>query len=164
MRIDLEVRIGDTPGKLIELIKPISNNGGNIFAVWHNHEKKINNMIPVRVKFDLPEELRETSIKNIKKELKEKQIQIKSLTMDEDLKQIVVILSGHVFDTDIVNTIDRLASEKIIVSELKAIFTEMNEISNVKLKLNVNSGISREKVFEELDAICEEKDLFLIRS
>lgn len=164
MRIDLEVRIGDTPGKLIELIKPISNNGGNIFAVWHNHENKINNMIPVRVKFDLPVELRETSIKNIRKELKEKQIQIKSLTMDEDMKQIVVILSGHVFDTDIVNTIDRLASEKIIVSELKAIFTEMKEISNVKLKLNVNSGISREKVFEELDAICEEKDLFLIRS
>jgi ACT domain-containing protein len=164
MRIDLEVRIGDTPGKLIELIKPISNNGGNIFAVWHNHENKINNMIPVRVEFDLPEELKETSLKNIKKELKEQKIQIKSLTMDEEMKQIVVILSGHVFDTDIVNTIDRLASKDIFVSELKAIFTEMNEISNVKLKLNVNSGITREKVFEELDAICEEKDLFLIRS
>ncbi|TFF95574.1 MAG: hypothetical protein EU547_07380 [Promethearchaeota archaeon] len=164
MQVDLEVRIGDTPGKLIELIKPISNNGGNIFAVWHNHENKINNMIPVRIKFDLPKELQETSIKNIKEALKKQQIQIKSLIMDEEVKQIVVILSGHVFDTDIVNTIDRLASKSIVVSELKAIFTDMKEISNVKLKLNVNSGITREKVFKELDAICQEKDLFLIRS
>ncbi len=162
--IDLEVKIGDTPGKLIELLKPISDNGGNIYAVWHNHENKVNNLIPVRIKFDLPKELRETSLNNIKKELQKQQIQIKSLTLDEEIKQIVVILTGHVFDTDIVNTIDRLASKNIKVHELKAYFTDMNAVSNVKLKLNVNSGITRELVFEELNSICGEKDLFLIRS
>jgi len=31
--INLEVKIPDTPGSLIELIKPISKNGGNIYGL-----------------------------------------------------------------------------------------------------------------------------------
>ncbi len=162
--ISLMVRIPDTPGSLIELIKPISNNGGNIFAVLHHHDKKTDDMIPVSVSFELPEGLHEASLRNIKKELQEKRIQIDNIILGAERQQIMVILSGHVFDTDVVDTIDRLASKGIKVSELHAIFTEMNEISNVRLKLNISETITKKKVFEELNDICKEKNLILLRS
>ena len=162
--INLMVKVPDTPGSLIELIKPISNNGGNIFAVLHHHDKKTDDMIPVSISFELPEELYETSLRNIKKELQEKRIQIDNIVLGSERQQIMVILSGHVFDTDVLDTIDRLASKGIKVSELQAIFTEMNEISNVKMKFNISESMTKKKVFNELNQICEEKNLILIRS
>ena len=66
--INLEVKLPDTPGNLVELIKPISNNGGNIFGILHHHDKIINNLIPVSVSFELSEELTDIGLKNIKKD------------------------------------------------------------------------------------------------
>ncbi|TFF97539.1 MAG: amino acid-binding protein, partial [Promethearchaeota archaeon] len=47
LEVNIVVRLPDTPGSLIELIKPISDNGGNIFGILHYHDKKINNKITV---------------------------------------------------------------------------------------------------------------------
>ena len=74
--IYLEVKIPDTPGSLIEMIKPISQHGGNIAGILHNHDKKLNNMIPVTVWFDLNEEPIDLPIKNIQNDLIEKNIEI----------------------------------------------------------------------------------------
>ena len=70
--ITLECLIPDYPGSLIEFIKPISDNQGNIFGILHYHDKKRNNMIPVSVSFDLPQELMESSLDKIQKELRNK--------------------------------------------------------------------------------------------
>ena len=64
--IYLEVKLPDIPGSLIELIRPVSQHGGNIYGVLHHHDKKINNMIPVDIWFELSEELIQISLKNIK--------------------------------------------------------------------------------------------------
>jgi len=162
--IDLEVRIPDTPGSLIELIKPISNNGGNIFGILHHHDKKINNMIPVNITFELNEELKETSLENIKLELREKNIRIDKIALGEDKRHLTVILTGHVFDTDIVDTIKRLASKGIKVPELQAKFTEISEVSNVKFKVDFPESMRKEEILLELNKICKEKQLMLIHS
>ncbi|MBY9007367.1 MAG: hypothetical protein KGD63_11485 [Candidatus Lokiarchaeota archaeon] len=162
--INLEVRIPDTPGCLIELIKPISNNGGNIFGILHHHDKKINNMIPVNISFELNAKLRERKLENIKDELRKSKIQIDKIKIGIEQHHFVVILTGHVFDTDVVDTIKRLASKKIKVSELQAKLTEISEVSDVKLKIDLPESITKEEMIDELDKICEEKDLTLIRS
>ena len=77
--INLEVKIPDTPGSLIELIKPISNNGGNVYGILHFHDRKTNNMIPVNISFELSESIQEVSLKKIKSELKERNIQIENI-------------------------------------------------------------------------------------
>ena len=64
--INLEVKLPDTPGNLIELIKPISENGGNIFGILHHHDKKVGNMIPVTVTFELNDEVLEKNLTGIK--------------------------------------------------------------------------------------------------
>lgn len=164
MMINLEVRLADTPGALVELIKPISKNGGNIFGILHHHDKIINNLIPVSVSFELSEELKDISLKNIEKELTDKNIQIDKVIIGKDERNLTVILTGHVFDTDVTDTIKRLAKKDIKVSELQAKFTEVSEVSNVKLKILFPELMSREDSIKELEAICKEKNLFLLRT
>ena len=164
MMINLEVRLEDTPGALVELIQPISNNGGNIFGVLHHHDKIINNLIPVSVSFELSEELKDISLKNIEKELSDKNIQIDKVIIEKDVRNLTVILTGHVFDTDVTDTIKRLAKKDIKVIELQAKFTEVSEVSNVKLKITFPESISKEESIKELETICEEKNLFLLRT
>ncbi len=162
--INLEVKIPDTPGSLIELIRPISKNGGNIYGILHFHDRKINNMIPVNISFDLSEEIQEVSLQKIKKELKEKNIQIENINYGIEKKLITIILTGHVFDTDVMDTIKRLASKNINVLELQAKFTKLEEVSNVKLRIEFSEDMNKKELINELRKICEEKKLFLITS
>ena len=161
--INLDVRLPDYPGTLIQLIKPISNNGGNIYSILHYHDKKLNNMIPVSITFTLSEEIRDISLKKIQEELREKNIPIDKITFGVKQKELVVILTGHVFDTDVVDTIKRLANKGVKTSELQAKFTELDEVSNVKLKLKIPESITEKELIQELNIICKEKDLSLIR-
>jgi len=160
--INLEVKLPDTPGSLVELIRPISNNGGNIYGILHYHDKKINDLIPVNVTFELNEEIKELSLQKIRKELKENNIQVENITYGIDKREIIVLLTGHVFDTDVLDTIKRLASKEIKISELNAKFTELKEVSNVKLKIEFPENMTKKELIGELRSICKEKELFLI--
>jgi len=164
LEVNIVVRLPDTPGSLIELIKPISDNGGNIFGILHYHDKKINNKIPVEVTFELNEELRDISLENIQKELNEKNIPIEKITFGTKKRHFVIIITGHVFDTDVLDTIKRLAAKGIKTSELQAKFTELEEVSNVRFKFEVPETIKEKEFIEELKKICEEKGLSLIRA
>ena len=160
--INLEVKIPDTPGSLIELIKPISQNGGNIYGILHFHDQKINNMIPVNINFELIEDVKEASLQKIKLKLKEKNIQIVNVSFGIERKSIIILLTGHVFGTDILDTLQRLASQNIKVIELHAKFTEFEEVSNVKLKIEFSEEMTKKEIINEIRKICEEKTLFLI--
>ncbi len=162
--IQLEVNLPDQPGSLVELIKPISDNGGNIFGILHHHDKKLNNLIPVTITFEIKEELREKNLKKIQEEYNEKKIEIVNITLGEERRELIVILTGHVFERDIVGTIKQLALGDIKVSELQAKFTDISEVSNVKFKLKYPESITKEELLRKLEIICEKKELSLLRS
>ena len=160
----LEVNLPDVPGSLIELITPISENGGNIYGILHHHDKKVNNMIPVEISFELSNTILESSMQNIKNDLIEKHIEIIQISIDSKLKTFIFILSGHVFDTDITDTLNHLNSKKINVTELRARFSKSEDISTVKFKVKFPQNMTRVKLIEEINKICKEKNLFLIKS
>ncbi len=162
--IYLEVKLPDIPGSLIEMIKPISQNGGNIYGILHNHNKKTNNMIPVTVWFDINEELIDLSVKNIQKDLIKKNIEIISISIDSKKNVMTFILSGHVFDTDITDTLRRLEKKNIKVFNLQAKFAGLEEISNVKMNVEFPESMTKFELMSEIEKICKEKNLFLIRS
>ena len=62
-----------------------------------------------------------------------------------------------------VDTIKRLAAIGVKTSELQAKFTELEEVSNVKLKLEIPESLTEKELIKELNKICEEKNLTLIR-
>jgi len=162
--IYLEVKLPDIPGSLVELIKPVSQNGGNIHGILHHHDKKLNNMIPVDIWFEINEELIDIALENIKKELIEKNIQLIKISVGSKNKILTFILTGHVFDTDITETIKRLDSKNIKVLELHAKFTGVDEISSVLMKVEFPEVMTKVELTNEIEKICKEKNLFLIRS
>ena len=162
--IYLEAKLPDIPGSLIELIKPISQNGGNIHGVLHHHDKKLNNMIPVDIWFELNSESIEKSLENIKKNLVEQDIQLIKISVGTKKKSLTFILIGHVFDTDITDTIHKLDIKNIKVVDLHAKFTELDEISSVFMKVEYPENVTDFELINEMKKICKEKNLFLIRS
>jgi len=162
--IYLEVNLPDIPGSLIELIKPVSQHGGNIYGILHHHDKKIKNMIPVDIWFEISEELIQISLENIKKDLIEKNIQITKISVGPKNKIMTFILTGHVFDSDITDTIKSLDAKNIKVLELHAKFTEVDQISSVIMKVEFPEVMTKFELVNEIEKICEEKKLFLIRS
>ena len=162
--IFLEVKLPDIPGSLIELIKPISENGGNIYGILHHHDKKINNMIPVEISFELNKHILESSMKQIEKSLIDKHIEIVQMSIDSKNKVFTFILSGHVFDTDITGTLNELHKKNIRVLDLQAIFSGFDEISNVKIKVEFPEMMAKSDLVQEIELICRKKNLFFIKS
>ncbi|MBA7699002.1 hypothetical protein ES703_107686 [subsurface metagenome] len=62
------------------------------------------------------------------------------------------------------DTIKRLAAKNINVLELQAKFTKLEEVSNVKLRIEFPEEMNKKELTNELRKICEEKKLFLITS
>lgn len=160
--IELEVKIPDSPGALIKLIKPISENSGNIHGIIHSHEDKSNEMIPVMVSFEIIAEDKMTHLENIKNLLLEQNFQIISITNIPAAHQRAVILSGHVFRQNFEQTVIRINSTGAKVQDLEAKFNKPEEISNVKFLIEIPDEIEDETVIAELRTICEEKDLYLL--
>jgi len=112
----------------------------------------------------IKEELMDVSISNIKKELKKKKIEITKISIGSKNKILTFILSGHVFDTDINETINRLDSKDIKVIDLQAKLNGVDKISNVKMKVEFPESMEKSKMIHEIEKICKEKNLFLIKS
>ena len=162
--IILEALLKDQPGSLIEFLKPISDNGGNIFGIIHDHNKKKNNLIPVHVTFELHEELLKTNLPKIREALEEKGIKISKLTQELAQQEMKVILWGHVFESDIVNTVKRIAEKGARVSEIRAKLLEVKDESSALLTIELPVSIDKETILDTIQQICKEKNLLLFKS
>jgi ACT domain-containing protein len=160
--IELNVNLPDQPGTLIRMLKPISDYAGNISTVMHMHEEKKGNKVPVMVRFDLPENLRDEKLPLILKELKAQNIEVGEVKyLGVKLDSLVFIMVGHVFQTDFVDTFKRLNSIGGYVRKIEASFTEMTDVSNVKFEIEVDRQEIK-KIMSELRLIAKEKNLTLI--
>jgi len=162
--IELEVKIPDEPGMLIKLIKPISENGGNIHGIFHMHEQATGDSIPVLITFEIisEDELKTKNLETIKKSLKDENFQILRITDIPASHQMTVMLSGHVFRNSFEDTVREINKTGAKVYDLEAKFTSPDDISNVKFVLDIPDEIDDRDVITELKRICKEKELILI--
>ena len=164
MEFLLEANLPDAPGKLIEVLKPISDNSGNILSVIHSHEDKKKDKIPVMIKFSFPpltsEEIKE-KLSIIEKEMEKGAVEIIKISERIQREMVIVILSGHVFETDFVNTMKQINAIGANVVGAHAKFTEISSISNVKFEILCDKN-NLDTLMKKLRSICKEKKLTLI--
>ncbi|MHA1818927.1 MAG: hypothetical protein ACTSU2_09500 [Promethearchaeota archaeon] len=161
--IELEAKIPDTPGALIKLIKPISENAGNIYGILHKHkEKSAEGLIPVFVTFELITEDKKASLQKIKEKLLEYNFRIMKITDIPAAHQITVILSGHIFRQNFEDTIMRISKVGARVHNMEAKFNKPEEISNVIFSVEIPDTIEDQKIIDELERICSDKNLKMI--
>ncbi len=161
MSICLKAYLPDSPGALIRMLKPISENAGNISSVIHSHEENRGGKVPVIVKFDLPADSQQEKLEIISKELENLAIEITEIDTGIKTERMIVILSGHVFETDFVDTMKRINRSGASVVSTMAKFTDVQSISNVKFEILCDAQKILD-AYRELKAICEEKNLTMI--
>lgn len=160
--IELEAKLPDLPGALLKFLKPISENNGNIYGIIHTHKEKIGEYVPVLVRFEIIADDKQKCLDNIKKSLLDMDFQILKITDVPAVYQIVVIISGHVFRSNVEDLIVRINKVGGKIYDLDAKFNNPEDISNVKFLIEIPDSIDDKKIIKELQKICDEKGLFLL--
>ena len=161
MSICLKAYLPDTPGALIKMLKPISDRAGNISSVIHSHGDNRGGKVPVIVKFDLPKDSEKEKLEQITSDLTNLAIEITEIERSLKRQRIIVIITGHVFETDFVDTMKRINRTGASVVSTVAKFTGVKAVSNVKFEIYCDED-KISAAMKEIQAICREKNLTLI--
>jgi ACT domain-containing protein len=161
MKIDMVLRVRDVPGMLINALGPISGHGGNIISVTHSRAEK--DLVSVHVSFKVNDE---SSLELIKKALEAENIRVAEIKVEGRKyylkKSLSFVLIGHVIDSDMQDTIDRI-NKVGLVSGLEVVMPSPDEKSSVLMEAEIDEK-HYTKLIKVVSDICSEKDFLLIRS
>lgn len=156
LRLELE----DEPGELLRSLKPINDEGGNLLSIYHER----GNMTPrghVPIEVDL--KATQYRFNNIVSSLRDEGINVIRAGTERYSEGITFILSGHVIDTDLSDTITSIqhtASASVTDISLSAPRGSA-DISSARIELAVENGAT-EQVLDDVRSIADKKDLELI--
>lgn len=156
----MNLELKDVPGQLAKALEPFSSYNANIVSVVHHREEKTpRGTVPVEIKVEVEEDI----IDSIKKELRNRGVEIVQVGEEYLGKSFFVILIGHVVHTDIMDTIDRIDEKGFSeVKDLSLKMPEINAESSAKLLINADGEKGVEETLELVKEIADEKDLKLI--
>jgi ACT domain-containing protein len=156
MRLEMK----DAPGQLVAALKPISEVGGNIIAVIHQHDPgSDDDTLSVQIVLELPE----GRLGELVTILKQQGVHIQRIGEERFLYQRTVILIGHLMHTNLSDTVDRIDTTGFAeVSELSMRMPAINERSSSRLTIKSVTKDDMEKAISILRSVASEKDLLLI--
>lgn len=163
MRISLDLELKDVPGQLVKALVPISSYGGNIVSVVHMREKSgRGERVPVHVIFEMDNSGRLEEILNA---LEERDIWVSKVGEVKKKEEITVILIGHIVDTDMRDTIDKInAVRGAMVADLALAMPHPDKETSARMDIDLASSEVGKKVLQCLDEIAIEKDLLVVKS
>ena len=159
MNVELEVNLADEPGQLMKVLDPISVRGGNLIGIYHFRDRKKENMIPVVIQFEIGDFDNLNKIKSI---IEASGIQITRLESEKGIYETSFILIGHVYHSNIKDTLDRLMKAYKVRSVDSKIKDE-HSVSTVKISVLLEKKEMIDDLYNLVDQICKEKDLISIK-
>jgi ACT domain-containing protein len=163
MRISLDLQLKDVPGQLVKALIPISSLGGNIVSVVHMREKgPKGERVPVHVIFEMDNSGR---LEKILKALEDRDIWVSKVGEVKKKEEITVILIGHIVDTDVRDTIDKInAIRGAMVADLALAMPHPEKETSARMDIDVADSEIGKKVLQRLDEIAKDKDLVVVKS
>ncbi len=163
MRINLEVNLRDIPGELLRVLDPIAKYGGNIVSIIHLRERllKPSQRVKVNLIVEVPSQ---KALENMIKEIEEKGIIVSKVGEVKKKRIVTVALVGHIVDTDLRDTIDRINDLKYaLVEDVSLSMPSPEKESSAIFEISLDENVDLAKFYKELEKICKEKNLLLIR-
>ncbi|HOV82884.1 MAG TPA: amino acid-binding protein [Methanothrix sp.] len=160
MRLSMDLELQDIPGQLLLALQPLRDNKANIISVVHHRERKTpRGMIPVRFVVEMDS----SKIDTLKAQLKESGISVVRAGEDRLIEAVSVVLVGHVLDSDLGDTINRIDSTGFAeVMDLTLSMTGVNEPSTAFLKIQATGKAEIQKALSILREVGAEKKLLVI--
>ena len=161
MIVHMQLELKDVPGSLIRVLEPISSHGGNIVSVVHSRGSK--ERVVVQIIFKISDL---SMLGLIKNSLKQRKISTTRIELEgrKYYAQSIMdyMLVGHVIDTDLQDTIDRI-NKFGLVSDIVVVMPNPDEKSSVLLHVEVDES-KKSGLLKVIKDICNEKKFLLVRS
>jgi len=156
--MDLELQ--DIPGQLLLAMLPLRDNKANIISVVHHRDRKTpRGTIPVRVVIET-DRARMESIRN---QLKENGISVVRAGEDRLIEEISVVLIGHILNSDLGDTVNRIDSTGYAeVMDLALTMTGVDDPSSAYLRIRATGKDEIQKALSILRQVGSEKKLLVI--
>lgn len=156
----LRLELVDEPGELLRSLRPIAENGGNLLSIFHERGNVTpRGHIPVEVDLEATPDRFERIIDG----LRDAGINVIQAGTERYGEDLIVILSGHVIDTDLSDTISRIRnSERGTVTDVAVAAPEgIANVSSARLQVSAESGAT-DAVLGRLRTVAGEKGLHLV--
>ncbi len=162
IQIALVLKLKDSPGALLEALKPISEHGGNIVSIIHLREEKKGEDVPAVINFQVSDS---DQLNDVLKGVGET-ARIIEVRKDGKLhmkkKSFSVILVGHIMESNAKDTLDRLMAAGAGISNFELDMDGKESHSTAIMKIDVEKK-DYSKIREELKKISREKSLLMVR-
>ena len=160
MRLAMDLELQDIPGPLLLALQPFKDNKANIISVVHHRDRKTpRGMIPVRFVVEMDR----SKIDTVKAQLKESGISVVRAGEDRFIEAVSVVLVGHVLDSDLGDTINRIDSTGFAeVMDLALTMTGVDEPSSAFLKIQATGKAEVQTALAVLREVGVETKLLVI--
>ncbi|MFB6087983.1 MAG: amino acid-binding protein, partial [Haloarculaceae archaeon] len=156
VRLELE----DRPGELLRALEPIAENGGNLLSIFHERGSVTpRGHIPVEVDLECPPDRFDAIVAA----LREEGVNVIQAGAERYGEELVVLLVGHLVDTDLSDTISRIEDcASATVDDFALTSPEGTEgVSSARIRLATETG-SNGDVVESVRAVADEKGLQVV--
>ncbi|GAB7013927.1 amino acid-binding protein [Halolamina salina] len=156
----LRLELDDEPGELAAALEPIAEHGGNLLSVFHERGSRTpGGRIPVEVALDCPAERFDDVIDG----LRDRGVTVVAADEEYYGEAFRVLLSGHLVDTDLSETLREIESASTVaVEELSLSAPDgVEAVSSAYLRLGARSG-ERGAALEQVRKIADRKGLTVV--
>ncbi len=156
----MKLELRDSPGQLVAALMPISDMGGNIKTVIHEHEHASGQGdLSVEVVIEIPPELLDGLIAR----LRERGINVLKLGEERMSYSQSVILIGHLVHTDLGDTIDRIDQTGFAeVTYMSLAMPAINERTSAQFVIKSLTREHMQQALLILRQVARQKEFLLI--
>jgi len=160
VQVSMKLEIRDSPGHLVAALSPISDIGGNIKTVIHEHDQENEeDSLSVEVVIEIPQE----RLENLITLFKERGIHVLKIGQERFSYRLSVILIGHLVHTDLADTIDQIDGTGYAeITHMNMAMPAIEERSSAQLMIRSVTRQDMEHALEILRKVAEKKGFLLI--
>ncbi|ELZ30059.1 ACT binding domain-containing protein [Halogeometricum pallidum JCM 14848] len=156
----IRLELADEPGQLLDALRPIAENGGNLLSIFHERGNLTpRGRIPVEVDLEcLPERF-----EAIVDALRSEEVNIIQAGAEHYGETLTVILVGHLVDSDLSDTLRRIeqCSSASLTNVSLSAPEGRDDVSSASLRLATHTGRT-EDALAVIREVAAEKDLHVV--
>jgi len=156
----VRLELVDRPGELLRALEPIADNGGNLLSIFHERGSMTpRGHIPVEVDMECPPD----RFEGIVSALRGEGINVIQAGAEAYGEDIVVLLVGHLVETDLSDTLSRIeaCSTATVVDFALAAPEDRSAASSARLRLAAESGTVADAI-AAVRSVTAEKDIQVV--
>ncbi|PSQ16564.1 amino acid-binding protein [Halobacteriales archaeon QS_8_69_26] len=153
----VRLELADEPGELLRALEPIAESGGNLLSIFHERGSLTpRGRVPVEVDLECPP----AKFDDLVESVREAGVDVVRAGAEEYREVVSVVLVGHLVETDLSDTLERLEScPTASVVDLSLNAPEgRDDVSSARIRLAVEGGAA-DVALSTVREVAEEKDL-----